>query len=284
LGLGETVSFLQPYLNISKMAKSQLYKFKKIAGMYYPCSHPVRQIVVYGIGAPLPPDNGTLPGADIINRAGFDLFVPDYLGYGRSDGVFTPKNCIKTFLNLYDYFTTGCVGKNTLLNKTRRFKYRRVVFVGRSFGGTYVPLLPRFNPLITELILIFPVVDSASCGSVPGEETNRRFLESMKKDGYHHLYRGILASQWGRHLENLDDLSPMSNIRHLSRVKMFIGHGKQDRCVSFTKSLHYGKLITKMFPKGQFKYKFYPLGGHDPFTAQKSIRDGLNWLNSKKVL
>ncbi len=251
--------------------------------MYYPCSHPVKQVVVYGIGAPLPPDNGTLPGADIINQAGFDLFVPDYLGYGRSDGVFTPKNCIKTFLDLYKYFTNGCVGKNALLNDKRRFKYQRVVFVGRSFGGTYIPLLPRFNPLIKELILIFPVVDSGSCGSVPGEETNKRFLESMKEDGYSHLYRGILKSQWKRHLENLDDLSPMSNIGYLSRAKMFIGHGKQDRCVSFTKSLRYGRLISRKLPKGQFEWKFYQRGGHDTATAQKAVRDGLNWLNTRKV-
>lgn len=109
-----------------------------------------------------------------------------------------------------------------------------------------------------------PVVDSKSCGSVPGEETNEDFLRSMREDGYHHLYRGILDPMWAAHLENEDDLSPMDNIEHLKGAKLFIGHGELDTVVHYSKSVAYYERLLQAFPEraGQFRLQLYPQGDH----------------------
>lgn len=259
---------------------SQLLRIGGIAGMYYSSGRPTDTMVIYGIGAPTVPDNGLLPDAPIIMGYPVDMFVPDYIGFGRSDGLFTPMNCIKTFLDLYVAFTNGCEGKNSYHRTTKKLRYKRVIIVGRSLGGTYVPLLPRFNPKIQELAIFCPVVASKSCGSVAGEETNADFLDSMRQDGYHHIYRGILSPDWERHLENEDDLSPMDNVKYLKNAKLFIGHGKKDACVHYSKSEKYYQLIQKTLPdkSNQFLLKLYPHGSHGPTTTNQAANDLMKWL------
>lgn len=265
------------------MYKTTFLKIGKIAGMWYGSDKMSKTLIVYGIGAPIPPDNGTLPDARIIYKFDTDIFVPDYIGYGRSDGVFTPENCIKTFTILYEAFSEGCYGENAYTDSKQFFKYERIIFIGRSLGGTYVPLLPRFNKAIKEVAIFSPVVDSKSCGSIKGEESNEDFLRSMKKDGYYHLYRGILAKQWENHLENKDDLSPMDNISYLKDTKLFIGHGKKDTCVNYTKSVIYYKKIKHMYPNASnICLKLYAKGDHGSKTTNAASYDFLNWLNLKK--
>lgn len=236
--------------------------------------------VVYGLGAPVVPDSGNLPDAPYILKYPVDLFVPDYIGYGRSGGVFTPKNCIKTFLLLHKWLKKGCLGINHYENLKLGLKYKRIIFIGRSFGGTYVPLLPRYNPEIQELGLIYPAVDNASCGSVSGEETNEDFMRAMKSDGYRYLYRGIHSPDWTKHLNNEDGLSPMDNIKHLKKAKLFIGHGKQDKCIHYSKSQIYYRKILQSFPdkNDRFVFKLYPDSGHEPKTSNKATVDFLKWL------
>lgn len=262
------------------MYKTQLLKINNIAGMHYTHDILSSTLIVYGIGAPVPPDNGMLSDSKIINKFDCDIFVPDYIGYGRSDGVFTPINCIKTFLSLYGLFIDGCYGKNYYSHLRIKLKYKRIIFIGKSLGGTYVPLLPRFNKNISEMAIFCPVVDSKSCGSIKGEETNKDFLGSMKNDGYYHLYRGVLDKVWEKHLENKDDLSPMDNITYLFKSKLFIAHGKKDICVNYTKSVVYYNKIAKQYPDrpNQFKLNLYPKGDHGISTTNNAVKDFLQWL------
>ena len=255
-------------------------KIGKIAGIHYTVNEKRDTIVIYGIGAPVSPDYGCLPDARILLNSGVDIFVPDYLGYGRSDGVFTPMNCIKTFLLIFDAFKKGCMAKNYYENSETKLKYKDIIFIGKSFGGTYIPLLPRFNNKIKKLAVFCPCVESKSCGSIKGEESNKDFLNSMKFDGYHHLYRGILNNTWQSHLENKDDLSPMDNIKYLKDVKLFIGHGKKDKCIHYSKSVKYYQQIIDQFPnnKKSFLLKIYPFGDHGNSTTNKATKDFMVWL------
>jgi hypothetical protein len=265
--------------------QASLQRIGNIAGMHYVHERVSDTLIIYGIGAPIPPDNGTLPDAKILMRYDTDIFVPDYIGYGRSDGRFTPLNCIKTFLLLYDAFTNGCITKNAYTNVKTRLSYKRVIIIGRSLGGTYVPLLPRFNKTITELALFCPVVDSKSCGSIPGEESNVDFLRSMRKDGYYHLYRGIVSPVWEKHLENEDDLSPMDNMHFLANAKVFIAHGEKDTCVNYSKSVRYHDELLRLFPKKSkdFLLKIYPDGDHGSSTTNQASENLMRWLGLLKL-
>ncbi len=262
---------------------AELLRIDGIAGMHYKCGSPTNTIVIYGIGAPTLPDNGSLPDSPFILERNLDIFVPDYIGYGRSDGDFTPQNCVSTFTRLFEYFRKGCEGKNYYLGLSASLEYNRIIFIGKSFGGTYIPILPRFNSEINELALFYPVVDSKHCGTVFGEETNALFLRSMIEDGYHHLYRGILNPIWNAHLENEDNLSPMDNMDYLKDARLFIAHGKKDKVVDYSHSVEYYEKLLKRFSKqtNQFKLNLYPDGEHNKSTSNQAVQDFLDWLDIK---
>ena len=86
---------------------AQLLKIGEIVGMFYSQGAPTDTMIIYGIGAPIPPDSGLLPAAPALMQDPVDLFVPEYIGYGRSDGVFTAMNCSKTCLDLFEAVQGG---------------------------------------------------------------------------------------------------------------------------------------------------------------------------------
>ncbi len=268
-----------------KQIQGQLLRIGQIAGMFYGNSKgPSDNLTIYGIGAPVAPDNGRLPDAPFILRFDTDLFVPDYIGYGRSDGTFTPRNCIKTFLELNNSFLKGCIGKSTYLGISQNMKYKNIFFIGRSFGGMYVSLLPRFNKEIKNLCLISPILDYVACGKIEGEEKTDGFMKAMKIDGYKHLYRGILRNIWARHLANKDGLCPMDNIPYLKNTKIFIAHGKKDKNINFSHSVKFHSLIKDFFMNKEIQIflKLYGNGDHSFITSNRAIVDFFRWTNLKE--
>lgn len=262
------------------MKKPILLKLNNISGIYYPCGKNTDTVLVYGIGGPTIPDNGNLPDAPFILKYNIDLFVPDYIGYGRSDGKFTPKNCVKTFLNIYDYLKKGITGISYYDMTKVKLKYKRILFLGRSLGGAYVPLLPKYNKEIKELCILYGAVDQKAQGKIKGEETNKDFMRTMEKGGFKNLYRGVMSKIWYDHLENKDGLSPMDNIEYLKNSRVFIAHGKKDTCINYRKSEIYFEKIQRMLPKckNQFKLKMYPQGDHGPLTSNQAVQDFLDWI------
>lgn len=263
---------------------AELYRVGDIAGMFYPSLTPSDRVVIYGIGAPIPPDSGNLPDANVIRSHGYDVFVPDYIGYGRSDGTFTPEGCVRTFTFLFDQFSQGCEGRNSYADKIRPFHYEDIAFVGRSLGAVYVPLLPKYDSRISELAIVCPVVENKTCGSMPGEESNEQWMRAMSDDGYHHLYRGILDDVWERHLIGEDEYSPMDNIQFLENARLFIGHGLEDHVVHHSKSVNYYNQIMQTFPQrqNQFMLQLYSGGGHDRTTTNRAVADFLKWIGGGK--
>lgn len=269
-----------------KNYSSELLRIGKITGMYYKVANrKSSNIVIYGIGAPLPPDNGTLQDASHILDFDVDLFVPDYIGYGRSEGKFTPMSCVNTFLHLYEDIKKGCAGKNHYKGTSLSLKYKNIYFIGRSWGGIYVLLLPRFNKEITNICAIFPLVDWKSQGiNKDQEETINGFVSAMTDDGYKYLYRGILNPIWKKHFTGEDKLAPVDNIKYLKNAKIFIGHGKKDINIHYRKSEAYYKKIIQLFPdrKAQFNLKLYPYD-HSKKTSNKSIVDYFRWMKIPKL-
>jgi pimeloyl-ACP methyl ester carboxylesterase len=258
----------------------QLYSIKGLVGGLYSSEYsPHSTLAVYAIGAPIPPDNGTLPDAPYLALFGVDVFVPDYYGYGRSDGVFTPDNCMKTLTDSYRYFIDGCDARSAYTGRTEHLKYDRIIYIGRSFGANFVALLPKYEPAVSIIALVSPCVDNKSQGQIPGEETNASFMASMREDGYHHLYRGILDKAWMQHLEGKDEYDAMEHTDHLVDTHVYIGHGLDDTVVNSQKSLKYYENLIARFPERNQNYRlrFYS-GGHGSSTTNPAVFDFLRWL------
>lgn len=265
----------------------QFLKIGHISGMYYTVlGRKTKRIVVYGIGAPVSPDAGKLDDASVVLDFETDLYVPDYIGYGRSDGVFTPMNCVKTFLNLYDSFSRGCDGICNYAGIKKKLHYEEIHFIGRSFGGAYVTLLPRFNKKITNICTIFPMLNWANIGKSEGqiEETVDGFFKAMKEDGYQFLYRGILNGVWKKHFAGEDCFNPIDNIKYLKNAKVFIGHGKKDISIYYGNSLSYYERLVEMFPDKKDKdiLKLYPYD-HSKKTSNKVVADYLQYMGVPKL-
>jgi esterase/lipase len=262
--------------------KFKIIKIGKITGVYYTCGKKTDTILVWAIGGPTVPDNGDLSVAPIILEQGIDVFVPDYLGFGRSDGIFTPENCIKTLLFVYKSFDEGTYGISYYDDSKINLKYKKIIFVGKSLGGAYVPLLPKFNSKITNIAVFCGAVDQSEQGKIDGEETNEDFVRTIEKGGYKYLYRGFVENKklWWKHLKDIDGLSPMDNIKYLKNAKVFIGHGKKDECIHYSKAENYYNKIIGKYPNrmSQFKLKLYLSGDHGKSTTLKAIRDFLDWI------
>ena len=67
--------------------------------------------------------------------------------------------------------------------------YPEIIFLGMSYGGGVVPLLPKFCPEIRTIGLLYPVTDYRSFGKRGvKEETVEDFLASIRR-GFSAQYR-----------------------------------------------------------------------------------------------
>lgn len=248
-------------------------------GIYSSKNYKSDTVVIYAIGAPIMPDFGNLPDAPLITSMSADVFAPDYYGYGRSDGTFTPSGCMQTLVDAHRFLQEGCKAKNTYDMQQTELHYRKVLFIGRSFGANFTALLPRYSPIPVESIaLVSPCIDNKSQGSIPGEETNELFLESMERDGFHHVYRGILDPVWKDHLWGKDEYDAMEHVEHLGNTRVFIGHGKNDPVVHHSKSERYYKRLMERFPMQRNQYRFSQFdGGHGSDTTTPASFHFLKW-------
>jgi hypothetical protein len=262
--------------------KYNLIKIGGIAGNLYTRGSMKDTIVVYGKGAPIVPDFGEIDVAPAVLAKNVDLFVPDYIGFGRSDGMFTPMNCINTFLELNKSFKRGCTGINYGSMAEFRLKYKRVVNIGASFGGRFLPLLPKFDKSVKEIGILYSAMDVSGYGNLgKPEEKISDFMRVMRNAGYYHMYRGITSREWKLHLANRDDLAPVNNIKYLKDIKVFLAHGMLDDDINYMRSKQYYDRIVESFPEKAGKtlmLKLYKNGGHGSTTAIPAVKDYLRWI------
>lgn len=258
----------------------------KITGVLYKRPSKTNTIVILGKGAPSVPDNGGNPIADVAIANGSDVFIPDYIGNGRSEGRFTPMNCVRTFLVLYDGFVKGCTGTDYFNMRKMKLKYGRVIPAGTSFGGRFLPALHRFNNNIKEICILYSAMDVTKYGNLGvHEESHADFNRTMEKAGYRHLYRGIMSKEWERHWFNKDSIAPVNCIRNLKDVDVFMAHGMLDEDINYRRSVEYYNRITGMFPEKKGKtavLELYKNGTHGPETGKLGLRDFFKWSASMK--
>lgn len=257
-----------------------------IGGNFYNNGDRTNTIVVFAWGAPATMDNGRSQEAKTALQFKTDVFIPDYIGNGRSDGVFTPMNCVRTLLDLHDAFKEGCIGVNHGANIKKRLKYNRVIFIGESFGGRWIPLLPRFRPGARELGIFYGAVDVTKYGTIQPEESIADFFKAMRDDGYGHIYRGVLRKNWISHLANKDGLAPIHNIEHLKSAKVFIAHGSGDTDINVLRAKEYYERIVELLPNQAGKsivLRIYEGKEHGIETAEPAIVDFLEWLRVERA-
>ena len=128
--------------------------------------------------------------AKVLTKKWFDLVRPEYYGYGRSDGFFSPKNCIQTVYDTLQVFR----GQWTILSvyenaELAEICYDEIILIGVSFGGWIASIVPKFDNQIKEVVLLYPWFGYDDMNQLwYPEESDEDFLRVLLV-WYKHLYR-----------------------------------------------------------------------------------------------
>jgi pimeloyl-ACP methyl ester carboxylesterase len=99
-----------------------------------------------------------------FHALGYDVVRPDWYGFGRSDGVFTPDTCFQTIVDSYRYFDEGGVVLDTRTRQEYYAKYEQIVLIGGSFGAWFAGRIGEYLPDIVQIGLFYPALVFADMG------------------------------------------------------------------------------------------------------------------------
>lgn len=261
----------------------KIIRFGSLVGTFYPQKTSYSKwLIIVAIGAPNLEDIENLRNSDILNSNGYDIFVPEYYGYCRSGGLFSPSSSLQTLLDTYDAFCFGYVWDDISTSEKFIKKYKRIFFLGLSYGGSIVPIIPRFRPGILGIGCFYPVLEYLSLWKIGvPEETWEEFLRSIKNE-FPYIYRGIKESTWNRHFQHKTDIIPTQshNIDVLKWINLFLAHWEDDISISFKRTKFYYQNLREHFPEQNIIYQQYPWMSHGWDTLMIATDNFICWLDS----
>ncbi len=191
----------------------------------------------YGNGQSL---SSTLGRINAFQRRGFNVMVPDYLGYGLSEGKPGEAGCYAAADAAYDHLLTR-----------KDIDPTRIVAVGRSLGGAVAIDLASRRPVIG-LITLSTFTTMADMVT-----QNYPFVPSM-----------LLAHKFA----SLDKIATV-------KVPILIGHGTSDDTILPAMADRLEKAaktpVTRLNVKGANHNDFYEVGGDTVYATIKKFIEAL---------
>lgn len=217
--------------------------------------------------------------AQILANWGFDLIRPDYYGHARSEGIFSPQNCIQT---AYDTIQTFSERLSTISIYTPTeiipSVYEEIVVVGSSFWGRVTAIMPKFDEKIKEIVLLYPrfAPDNANRLGNP-EETDEDLIRqySLQKNIYRFAPEGDPYDAFCQ----INGFNSEEDASHLSDTKIFVWHGSADDVVWCGRSRQLVDKLRQENPQGKYHYAEYYGLWHGGLTKEASLR---GWLHRRK--
>ncbi len=255
----------------------KVLRFWKLVWTYYKSKIKTGTLIIVAIWAPNLMDIDSLRNADILTNAWYDVVTPEYYGFCRSLGRFTPKNSIKTLIDTKNFFTNW-VATDVYSWEKVKLKYKKFIFIGMSYGWWVVPLLPQFDKTINNIALFYPVIDYNSFWKRwVTEETVEDFLNSIKR-WFKKIYSWINLPIWTKHFQDKTDLIPINNIKYLKNTNIFLAHGTEDKSIYYKKTREYYEKLKNYNIKWNYIYKEYIWLWHWTDTMRKASYDFVEWL------
>lgn len=256
---------------------SHLIKYANgLVGQYYQTDGNTKLAIMLGWApsVPTPPEQD----AKIIANWWFDLVRPDYYGYGRSDGFFSPKNCIQTAYDTLqvfrDQWTILSVYENEELATIR---YDEIVIIGLSFGGWIASILPKFDDQIKEVVLLYPWFGYDDMNQLwYPEESDEEFLRLLLV-WYKHLYRFAEETDPYEAMLEIDEFNSTIDASHLEDTKIFVWHGTGDDVIWSWRSKEFVEKLKEMNPHGDYHYAEYYGLWHGGTCKEAGLKWWLHW-------
>lgn len=257
-------------------------KFWRLVWVYYPTSFTSRGLIIVAIWAPNSEDIGTLRNAQILNQAGYDIFVPEYYGFSRSIGSFSPDTSLLSLLHAIDIFSSWIFGYDVYSWDEFARTYDEIILIGTSYGGGLVVSVPQYRKNIRKVGLFYPLLSYIWLQSSGySEESGEDFLQSILHD-YSYLYHWMDEDIWRKYFSG-ELVFPISSddIWFLSNTSVFMTHGMSDRCIHFSRTeSFYEKLHHHFSDNDWILLKLYEWLWHGDETLLVSSRDFISWLDS----
>lgn len=219
-----------------------LVKTGKLVGYIYLPSGNVSAVIIFAKGGPSFGDNGDSKVWPSCSKKSVALFVPDYLGSGRSGGSqFSMESCLET-IKLSETSLLKGRWLDTHIGTEFNLSFKQIYLVGSSWGGAIAPLYFSFNPktVIDTLGLFYPVTEwDSKVKYQVKEEPDDVFLNSIKL-GWSNYYQRFGHSDWIKIIQGkLPEYNPMNTVGQLSGKNVFITHGNKDKVVYWKRSYKY---------------------------------------------
>ena len=259
----------------------ELLKFWKLIWAFYRAKNPLHKLIIVWIWAPNLVDVDNLRNAYILTDAWYDVIVPDYYGFCRSEGKFTPMNSIRTFLDTKKFFSDW-IATNVYTWENFKISYKDFIFLGLSYGWGAALLLPKFDKTIKKIWVFYPITNYTSLGKYWGkEETVEDFLNSINL-WFKKIYKWINLPVWEKHFEDKTNLIPLENIKYLKNTTLFLAHGTKDISICYEKTKEFYEKLKKLNPQGNYCCNLYENLWHGKETMIPATIDFIKRLDSHK--
>lgn len=258
----------------------QTIRYKKLVWvLYFTKCITKKWLIIIALWAPNIEDIESLRNAHILTEAWYDVFVPEYYGFCRSGGRFTPHSSLESLVDAYTVFSKWRYYQDFYTGQSIKRTYPTIHILWFSYGGWVALNLPRILPQITTIGAFYPVTNYRWLWKKYREETWEDFLEIIAKK-YRHLYRLWSTSHWKK-LFRQESLSAISrkNIRSLIDGNIFIAHGKNDTIIHFSHSEDFWRQAKKA-GANNIQCLLYENCGHGYETMIPATLDFVKWLDT----
>lgn len=261
--------------------KILLIKIKNVVGYLYIPAYKTNKAVIHAKGGPSFGDAGDSIVWSIAKKHNRILFVPDYIGYCRSDGIFNFKNCIKTLYEAEDFLSGKLTATVTTTKEKISLNCDDIVLIGSSWGGAIAPFLEKYRKSsIKYIALAKPVTDWKTQGKTQYPEEKVSETSRSIQSGWSNIYRGFGQSEWPNIFNGqLTEYNPIDNLNLLQDKVVFITHGLLDDGIYWEKSLKFYEKLKKVNSKVYFKT--YKNEGHSSKMNALGLKFMLNKIEKE---
>lgn len=256
---------------------SHLIKYANgLVGQYYQTEGNTKLAILLWWAPELP--STAIDEATTIWTKWFDLVRPDYYGYGRSDGFFSPKNCIQTTYDTIQVFFNELAlfsiyeGEEIYPNK-----YEEIIIIWKSFWSRIASIMPKFDGRIKETVLLYPRLGYNNMNQLwYSEESDEEFLRILFA-WYKHLYRFAEGTDPYEAMLDIEEFDSIKDCSHLKEIKVFVWHGSADDVVWSWRSKEFIEQIKKLNPDGDYHYAEYYGLWHGGTCKEAGLKWWLHW-------
>lgn len=242
---------------------ASLIKLNKVVGYLYSSPKPSSTAIIWCKGGPSLGDNGKSEIWPLLKRKNITLFIPDYIGFCRSDGKFDFKGCVETITESEEFLEGKLTAIDTLTGEQIKVKINKIILVGSSLGGAIVPFYEKYrSSSIKDIVLIKAVTDWKKQGKTRFKEEDTFQTSKFIERGWKNIYRGFIDSEWPEIFQGkLIEYNPIDNTEFLENKNVYIYHGDKDKVVNWRQSNKLYRKLKEKYP--QINVYFKLMKGYD---------------------